>query len=81
MAFRSDACLPDSPLTLAFLLACALASAQAHSHVNHTLASLGDGAANPFRACGSKEGHIPLPKNFVEPPPGIDLLTGTPKAT
>ena len=53
---------------------------QAHSHVNHTLASLGDGAANPFRACGSKEGHIPLPKNFVEPPPGIDLLTGTPKA-
>jgi len=50
-------------------------------HVNHTLASLGDGAANPFRACGSKEGYIPLPKNFVEPPPGIDLLTGTPKAT
>ena len=67
-------------LLLAHADACTASVSPLPQHVNHTLASLGDGAANPFRACGSKEGYIPLPKNFVEPPPGIDLLTGTPKA-
>ena len=44
-------------------------------HVNHTLASLSDGAKNPFR-----KGHTEVPTNFVEPPPGIDMRTGTPSS-
>ena len=42
---------------------------------NHTLASLSDGAKNPFR-----KGHTEVPTNFVEPPPGIDMRTGTPSS-
>jgi hypothetical protein len=44
-------------------------------HVNHTLASLSDGAKNPFR-----KGHTEVPTNFVEPPPGIDMRTGAPSS-
>ncbi len=47
-----------------------------HSHVNHTLASLGDGAQNPFRPCGGHTGGGRLPHNFVEPPPDVDIRTG-----
>ncbi len=49
---------------------CALAAC--HSHVNHTLASLGDGAKNPFRKNSTEK----LPKDFVQPPAGVDLRTG-----
>ena len=44
-----------------------------HSHVNHTLATLPGDATNPFR-----KGHIVTQKNFVDPPPGIDMKTGKP---
>ncbi len=60
------------------LLLAVRADEACHSHVNHTLASLEEGARNPFRDCGghtNKAAH--LPSNFVEPPPGIDLRTGT----
>jgi hypothetical protein len=43
--------------------------------VNHTLASLGEGAKNPFR-----KGHTELPVDFVQPPAGIDMRTGAPLA-
>ena len=57
------------------LLLAVRADEACHSHVNHTLASLGDGAKNPFR-----KGHTELPPNFVEPPAGIDMRTGAPSA-
>ncbi len=44
---------------------------RSHSHVNHTLASLGEGAKNPFR-----KGHTTVPHDFVQPPPGVDMRTG-----
>ena len=39
--------------------------------MNHTLASLGDGAKNTFR-----KGHTQVPQDFVQPPPGVDMRTG-----
>ena len=61
--------------TMRDLLLAVRADEACHSHVNHTLASLGDGAKNPFR-----KGHTELPPNFVEPPAGIDMRTGAPTA-
>ncbi len=55
--------------------ACACVHRRSHSHVNHTLASLGEGAKNPFR-----KGHTELPSDFVQPPAGIDMRTGAPLA-
>ena len=37
-----------------------------HSHVNHTLSSMGIRQTNPFHV-----GHTELPENFVEPPAGF----------
>jgi hypothetical protein len=62
------------------LLLAVRADEACHSHVNHTLASLGDGAHNPFRTCDLHKGNTALPPNFVEPPAGIDLRTGSPVA-
>jgi threonyl-tRNA synthetase len=61
--------------TMRDLLLAVRADEACHSHVNHTLASLADGAKNPFR-----KGHTEVPQNFVEPPPGIDMRTGAPTA-
>ena len=61
--------------TIRDLLLAVRADEACHSHVNHTLASLGEGARNPFR-----KGHTELPPDFVQPPAGIDLRTGAPTA-
>ena len=61
--------------TMRDLLLAVRADEACHSHVNHTLSSLADGAKNPFR-----KGQHATPANFVEPPPGIDMKTGAPVA-
>jgi len=57
------------------LLLAVRADEACHSHVNHTLASLPGDATNPFR-----KGHTEVPRDFVQPPPGIDMRTGKPLA-
>jgi hypothetical protein len=83
LAVRADEAWCASPHTCTRMHACthtcadafACLHARSHSHVNHTLASLGEGAKNPFR-----KGHTELPVDFVQPPAGIDMRTGAPLA-
>lgn len=60
--------------TMRDLLLAVRADEAAHSHVNHTLASLPQSAVNPFRGGATK---LPLP-DFTRPPPGVDMATGRP---
>jgi threonyl-tRNA synthetase len=52
--------------TVRDLIVAVRADEASHSHVNHTLSSMGIRQANPFHV-----GHTDLPENFVEPPAGF----------
>jgi len=52
--------------TVRDLIIAVRADEASHSHVNHTLSSMGTRQANPFHV-----GHTHLPENFVEPPAGF----------
>ena len=52
--------------TVRDLIVAVRADEASHSHVNHTLSSMGTRQSNPFHV-----GHTELPENFVEPPPGF----------
>ncbi|OUS47636.1 alternative oxidase-domain-containing protein [Ostreococcus tauri] len=52
--------------TVRDLIIAVRADEASHSHVNHTLSSMGIRQANPFHV-----GHTELPENFVDPPPGF----------
>lgn len=52
--------------TVRDLIIAVRADEASHSHVNHTLSSMGTRQANPFHV-----GHTDLPENFVEPPAGF----------
>ena len=49
--------------TVRDLIVAVRADEASHSHVNHTLSSMGTRQSNPFHV-----GHTELPENFVEPP-------------
>ena len=57
--------MPDDA-TVRDLIIAVRADEASHSHVNHTLSSMGIRQANPFHV-----GHTELPENFVEPPAGF----------
>ena len=50
--------------TVRDLIVAVRADEASHSHVNHTLSSMGTRQSNPFHV-----GHTELPENFAEPPP------------
>ena len=52
--------------TVRDLIVAVRADEASHSHVNHTLSSIGIRQDNPFHV-----GHTKLPENFVDPPPGF----------
>lgn len=52
--------------TVRDLIIAVRADEASHSHVNHTLSSMGIRQANPFHV-----GHTELPENFVDPPAGF----------
>ena len=52
--------------TVRDLIIAVRADEASHSHVNHTLSSMGIRQSNPFHV-----GHTELPENFVDPPAGF----------
>lgn len=57
--------MPDDA-TVRDVVVAVRADEASHSHVNHTLSSMGIRQTNPFHV-----GHTELPENFVEPPAGF----------